>query len=395
MKAKLYIRGEKNLILIIRSNGKHREKKLATINLNYFDRQKMLPLPGHADYEDLLFDLGALKSKMHSLQFSKFNDVGLAMNYLLSAIGVENKVSSDKTYISFFQDLIAQMEKKGKKGNAEIYTTVLTQFLKYKKNVEFAEIDASFFIKYRQYLTDLDINLSVSTIKKYLSTHRAVYNKAVVLGVCEDAKPFVNLFKGLSVRARRHKNRYLDKEMLKKMRDFETTSVRDQRAIDLSLLQYYMCGADLVDVYYMKWNKISRGRYYFERRKLGEKGYEIDIKLFPEAMAIIEKYTENKNGEYIFPWGKGWAQYKTFRDNHLKALKSVQKKLKLELWPVNDNLTTKVIRHTFATMAKFAHYDPDLIKELMGHERNEIDTVYKDLFPQEERDAAQLKIITI
>jgi integrase len=53
------------------------------------------------------------------------------------------------------------------------------------------------------------------------------------------------------------------------------------------------------------------------------------------------------------------------------------------------------MRHTFATLAKFKHYDQDLIRELMGHERNDIDTIYKDKYPEVERDAMQEDVTSL
>lgn len=51
------------------------------------------------------------------------------------------------------------------------------------------------------------------------------------------------------------------------------------------------------------------------------------------------------------------------------------------------------MRHTFATLGKFKRIEEDLLRELMGHERNDIDTVYKDKYPEAQMDAAQVKII--
>ena len=53
------------------------------------------------------------------------------------------------------------------------------------------------------------------------------------------------------------------------------------------------------------------------------------------------------------------------------------------------------MRHTFATLGKFERIEEDLLRELMGHERNDVDMIYKDKYPEAERDAAQLKIINL
>ncbi|WP_271766800.1 site-specific integrase [Aquimarina algiphila] len=78
---------------------------------------------------------------------------------------------------------------------------------------------------------------------------------------------------------------------------------------------------------------------------------------------------------------KGFVEYKTFRDNHNRDLGKTFKLLKIEVLPIQHKFSTKHIRHTFATLAKFKGIDPDIIHELMGHEKNDIDTVYKDRYP--------------
>ena len=82
-------------------------------------------------------------------------------------------------------------------------------------------------------------------------------------------------------------------------------------------------------------------------------------------------------------------------NNHRRDIKVVFKMLGVEVLPKHDSFTTKSVRHSFATIAKFERIDVDIIRELMGHERTDIDTVYKDSFPEEDRDAAHWKIISI
>ena len=65
----------------------------------------------------------------------------------------------------------------------------------------------------------------------------------------------------------------------------------------------------------------------------------------------------------------------------------------IEVMPLGGNLGVKVARHTFANIAKNLFLEPDLIRELMGHERDDVDNYYKDRFPEKVRDEALFKII--
>jgi len=70
------------------------------------------------------------------------------------------------------------------------------------------------------------------------------------------------------------------------------------------------------------------------------------------------------------------------------------KQLQIDVLPVKAPFISKSVRYRFATIAKFKMIDVDIIRELMGHERNDIDTIYKNLYPEEVRDAAHFKIIS-
>lgn len=60
---------------------------------------------------------------------------------------------------------------------------------------------------------------------------------------------------------------------------------------------------------------------------------------------------------------------------------------------MGGNLGVKIARHTFATIGKNLLIDADILRELMGHERDNIDNYYKDKFPEKIRDEAHWKII--
>ena len=158
------------------------------------------------------------------------------------------------------------------------------------------------------------------------------------------------------------------------------------------MLLFYLGGQDLIDVYYLEKSKIAGNRVYFSRKKLDGAGYEFDLLLSEKARLIIDKYSVEDN-KYLFPWRKDFNGYRTFRDNFRRSILAVQNKFNIQVLPLGGNLSIKVARHSFATIGKKLFVDPDLLRELMGHERDDIDTIYKDRYPEEIRDRALLKII--
>ena len=127
------------------------------------------------------------------------------------------------------------------------------------------------------------------------------------------------------------------------------------------------------------------------RGKLAGTGYEFDLKIVEKAQIIIDKY--KVKGKYVFPWRKDFEGYRSFRNNLRRSLDFVQEQEKIEVLPLGGFIRIKVARHTFATIGKQLFVETDLLRELMGHERNDVDTIYKDKYPEDVRDAAHLKII--
>ncbi|PKH50781.1 hypothetical protein CXF68_08820 [Tenacibaculum sp. Bg11-29] len=53
----------------------------------------------------------------------------------------------------------------------------------------------------------------------------------------------------------------------------------------------------------------------------------------------------------------------------------------------------KVARHTFGTIGSRLFVEPDVLRALMGNERDDVDIIYKDVYPEALRDEWHLKII--
>ena len=159
---------------------------------------------------------------------------------------------------------------------------------------------------------------------------------------------------------------------------------------DLFLLQFYFGGQDLIDIYYLKTKNIHNKRVFFQRAKIADRGYEFDLSIIDKAQKIINKYNADP---YLFPGRKDYTGYLTFRNRYGRYLIKIQTQLGIDVLPKGGNLGIKVARHTFAMRGKLLFVDPDLLRELMGHERDDVDNYYKDRYPEKVRDQAQKQII--
>jgi len=264
---------------------------------------------------------------------------------------------------------------------------VIGQFRAFGKNVTLQNLDYNILMQFKNYNTG--IGNSKATVHLYLRTLRAIYNKGILKHRFADSKPFTGVFDGLKTRSYDSKKKYLDRDTLVKLEKLDLKNAK-QKYLDLFLLQFYFGGCDLIDLYYLKKRQIRKGRIVFERTKTNT-GTRIDLKVHPKAKAILDKYTGED--DWLFPWKKENASYITFRGNYQRDIVLLQKENKIEVLPDDGNLGIKVARHTFANLAKTLNIDTDIIRELMGHERDDVDNYYKDKYPEVVRDKALFDII--
>jgi len=374
--------------LIISHHKKTKRKTLVTVLEKYWDPVREIPLPSYPDFETLYSRILEIRAKAIGIEFQEIDDVSLAMDFLLNS-GRKSKLID---FYSYIDQRASYMRSLGREGNAISYEDAKKALMAVAPSLKFSDLTPALISKMKA-KKRVD-GCKPATIKRYIAGLRAVYNVAVEELQIEDKKPFKGALRDLHVRVRRQRNRYLDVDQLKKLKSAKLEQKSFQRSIDLTLLQFYLCGADFIDVYYLKKKDIQKGRVFLTRKKLGDRAYEFDVKLVSQAKELIEKYRDDDpENEYLFPWRKSRTSYTTFINNARRDLVKVKEILEIELSPKDDTLTPKVMRHTFATLGKFERIEEDLLRELMGHERDDIDTAYKDKYPEEERDAAQEKLI--
>ncbi|KAB8153393.1 tyrosine-type recombinase/integrase [Kordia sp. TARA_039_SRF] len=391
--------------LTVTHKGKSKRKTISNSTAEHWNEADQLPLPAHVDFDDLYPTIKNIRNRAQKRAFKSLMNVDEAIQYLLK------NEKSDLDFFVFAKERIEYMNCIGRVGNAGAYTAAVNDFKTFlgRETLYFDEINSSLIERYKEWKKRQPINSVAmsknkdilpkypknATIVNYISELRALYNKCRKMNNLKDNEPFKGVFQDVFVRKRRARNVYIDKNGIKKLENAEGKFRKKgtYKTIDLALLQFYLGGQDMTDIYFLKKKDIDKGRVFFKRNKLGEKGELFDVKIFDKAQKIIEKYSTEKS-DYIFPWKKDRTAYKTFLRTYNRSLNHVIEKLEIEVHPKQNSFTSKCIRHTFATIGKFLHVDPDMIREIMGHERNEIDTIYKDKYPREIRDHAHWKIIS-
>lgn len=379
--------------LIVTHQGKTARAIIGYSSLEYWDELRQLPKAAHPDFMDLYGRITDINRLALTNIFRSYNDIPAAMNYLQGIVPAPGK---SMLVLDYFEKEIDYLKSAGRLGTAGNYKIAASELKKYDPGVTFEKITPAWLNSFKRHKS---MECNNTTLKTHLGVFRALYNKAVLDPVVqlEDKKPFINVMRGVSVRRGRVKNRYLDAVVIKRLEEviFDHPGdipAAEIRSLSLGLLQFYLGGAALKDVYYLRWDQFYKDRVILQRAKLGRIAFEYDVKVFEKTKILLNKIGV-PGGDYVFPFSKEYNDYKMFRTNCNRSLRRIQQRLQIEVNPKGGYLNSYTFRHTFATLGKFAFIDPDILRELMGHERGDVDTIYKDRYPEAVRDAAHAKII--
>jgi integrase len=383
------------LVFEFSHQGKRKQKTIGFSKIEHFIDDHKAISAKHPDFEVLHPIIFEYKILARKIVLSGIDDVEKAYKMLFEMN------QSEPSFKKYLDILFAEMELQVKAfekngnilyrnkiaGNLKVYKNVWAQFENIMNDLAASEINFAILTIFKNNM--INKGNSKATIHGYLSILRSLYNQSSIKYGFENLKPFAGVFSGLKVKSYNSKKKHIAKEDIQKLESWTGPKLKTE-AVDFFLLQFYFAGADLIDIYYLENAQLVKNRLYFERGKTST-GKLIDITIHPKAAAILKKY--KNSSKYVFEFRKDIKGYETFRSRYAKNLSKVQEQLEINVMPMGGNLGVKVARHTFATIGKNLMIEADILRELMGHERDEVDNYYKDKFPQKIRDAALFEII--
>ena len=328
----------------------------------------------------LIKQLADLQSSLLFADSEKVNE------YLSPTPIVKEVVKPKQSVFEFTRNLIDELRIDGNIGNAWVYESALNALRKFHpdERLYFEDIDFQFLDRYNKHLVRSGVKHNTAFL--YLRTLRAFYNKAIKHKIVDR-----NLypFNDITLKAEKTKKRAIDKLRIKEIVELnllEGSPIWHVR--NWFMLSFYLMGISFVDQALLTSNNIKKGRITYKRQKTGKL---YDIKLVPQAMAIINLYKEQPYG-FILPI----INRKTKNDEErLRLIKDrtrfANKYLKRmgELLETDETITTYTSRHSWATICKKLGYSIEIIAEALGHEYgNKTTAVYLDCFDQDVIDNA-------
>lgn len=282
------------------------------------------------------------------------------------------------SFSNYTEKIIAELIATNRIGTARSYKGVLSILKTFVngKDIAFKEITYSF-------LSKLDAHHrangnGVNGLAVYMRTIRAIYNKAIKEGVIEkDYYPFSDY----KIKTVPTEKRALDWSLIQKIIQLKLESTHPCfKARNYFLASFMMFGMNYSDMAYLRKSDIVNGRIQYRRRKTSKL---YDIKVSDALQNIISYYIEqHRDSEFVFPILVGSTPVER-ENNILWSRKRYNKKLKelASLCGIEQNLTSYVSRHSFATQAMMQDVPLTAISAMLGHSSIKTTEIYLKSLP--------------
>lgn len=247
----------------------------------------------------------------------------------------------------------------GKESTADLYQAAGRHFWMFlgNKDMLVCEITPTLISDFQAYLQAK--GLKINTVNSYLSTLRAIYNAAF------DERPFqrkLHPFRKLKLRRDMTVKKPLSDRQVRKMAAADFRNRPDLALVtDLALFSFMTYGMPFVDMVRLTKKNIRGKEIVYNRHKTG---VEIRIEITTAIEQLIRKY-ESAESDYLFPVmfaSATYRQYKAMLVAYNETLKQVGQHL-----GIHDNLTSYVMRYTWAAEARRLHVDIAVISQALGH----------------------------
>ena len=256
--------------------------------------------------------------------------------------------------------------KKGKPEHTQMLFSYTQRKVKeFAGNKRVADVDEKWVTKYRDFFAD---RYSANTMRQDLTRLGRAFNLAIDDGII--SRNPVRLVKKPTARVRK-KN--LTLEQLRELRDMNISEPGKRRSRDIFMLQFYLMGINIADLYDAR--GLQGGRLEYIRRKTG---IPYSVRVEPEAMEIIERLAGDDGKLVNLPYKSVRAAVSSL-DNSLKRIMSA--------------LSTNWARHTWATIAAELEIPMETVSHALGHQIGSQVTAVYIAFNQKKVDEANRRVI--
>lgn len=289
----------------------------------------------------------------------------------------------------FTKELVERFRSAGKVRLCETYTSALSSFMRFRggRDIPLSGIDGPLMEDYQDYLKSS--GLSMNTVSFYIRILRAVYNRAVSIGLTEQRSPFSSVYTGVA----RTVKRAVPVSTVRAVRELvlpEMSTVGFAR--DMFMFSFYTRGMSFVDMAYLRKTDVRNGVLSYRRRKTGQR---LHIRWENCMQEIVDRYAGSMvpDSPYLLPIIKNPGA--DDRKQYKNTLFRVNRKLKEigRLVGMRHPLTMYVARHSWASIARSRRIPIQVISEGLGHDSDKTTYIYLASIEASEVDEANSQII--
>lgn len=314
-------------------------------------------------------------------------DVHALKKFLLS----EDQVV-DTNFLHYCKQMEDHFRDIKKEKSAELFKCTASKLVDYwgDTDLDFSDITVSFLEKFEAYClrtpikvygkkTDTPITrkMKLNGLAVYMRNIRTVINAAI-----EDELTEKYPFKKYKIKTEPSRNRNLSTDHIRALRDYTPKDILEEITRDVFMLQLYLQGINVIDLFWMKPENMIEGRLQYYRKKTESKTPRFcNTKVEPEAQKIIDKYrgqkyllwfadynAQERSGEQRTRHArKSRLQYKdekAFRKMINPKLEAIQQELKIN---PGAKITEYFVRHSFASILREIGVSVDDINLSMAH----------------------------
>ena len=254
------------------------------------------------------------------------------------------------------------MNARNKQRTKELYQETLKRIEQYDTKagqLSFEQITKDWLTKFDTFLMEFEPSQNSRSI--HFRNIRAVFNDAIDNDITANYP-----FRKFMVRPIPTAKRAYTVEKLREVFNYPVLP-HEQKYVDVFKLIFYLIGINIVDLCNL--TKVENGRIIYQRSKTSRL---YNIKVEPEALAIIEKY---RGTNKLLSLAENFKDAHTFMSTVNRALKQIgprhhvmkDGKKVLQYESAFPDLSTYVARHTWATIAYELEIPNETIAAALGH----------------------------
>ncbi|WP_234734551.1 tyrosine-type recombinase/integrase [Tellurirhabdus bombi] len=232
---------------------------------------------------------------------------------------------------------------------------------------------------------------SITTVGIYLREVRAVYKEAIKKGLAGQSDyPFGEY----TIPSGKNTKKALTKEDILKIMQHPCAEGMEQRGRDLWVFSYLSNGMNLSDICRLRWRDIDKEKkaISFVREKTRETSKagqaKITVKLFPESLAILERWgtKEAADGDFVFPFLTDEMTARRKKEIIKQVVKDTNKHVNkiAQAVGIKGEVNTYEARHSFATILLRSEAPVAFISQALGHKNIATTEAYLGSFEDEQ-----------